>query len=126
MEARSRPLFKEKISANKGLPPPSSPRRRRWAVSQGGSAIGDCQDPGVLAIVIRGESGRGKSMDESTRQMIAEAYGETVSEALGRGVAADKAHVEGITAAAMFLASMVGLEDAAARAEVEKMGLKSG
>lgn len=63
-------------------------------------------------------------MDDATRKMITEAYDETVSEALAQGHPNDTAHKEGITAASMFLASMSGIEDAAARAEVEKLGLE--
>lgn len=62
-------------------------------------------------------------MDDSTRDMIAQAYDETVAEALAQGQGAETAHREGITAASMFLASMNGIEDAAARAAVEAMGL---
>ncbi len=63
-------------------------------------------------------------MDEPTRKMIAEAYDETVSEAMAQGHPSDTAHREGITAAAMFLASMSGIEDAAARIAVETLGLE--
>lgn len=62
-------------------------------------------------------------MDSGTRDMIAQAYDETVAEALSQGHAADQAHREGITAASMFLAAMNGLEDAAARSAVESLGL---
>ena len=63
-------------------------------------------------------------MDDSTRTMLAEAYDETVSEALAQGRDNATAHKEGVVAAAMFLSSLTGIEDAAARAEVEKLGLK--
>lgn len=63
-------------------------------------------------------------MDDSTRKMIAEAYDETVSEALAQGHPSATAHKEGITATAMFLSSMTGLEDAAARSSVEGLGLE--
>lgn len=63
-------------------------------------------------------------MDESTKRMVCEAYDETVSEALAQGHPPDTAHKEGITAASMFLASMIGVEDAAARASVEALGLE--
>lgn len=56
--------------------------------------------------------------------MVAEAYDETVSEAIAAGHPPDVAHKEGVTAAAMFLSSMNGIEDAAARKEVEALGLK--
>ncbi len=55
--------------------------------------------------------------------MVADAYDETVSEAIAQGRAAEVAHKEGITAAAMFFASMTGVQDAAARTEVEALGL---
>lgn len=63
-------------------------------------------------------------MDASTRKMVAEAYDETVSEAMAQGHEPTTAHREGVTAAAMFLSSLSGVEDAAARAEVEAMGLQ--
>ena len=50
---------------------------------------------------------------------IKEAYQETVDEATGRGVDAAKAHEEGVTAAAMMLSAMEGVEDQAAREQVE-------
>lgn len=62
-------------------------------------------------------------MNDGTRQMIAVAYDETVAEALGCGRPANVAHREGVIAAAMFLSSMTGVEDEAARAEVEALGL---
>ncbi|CCG39805.1 hypothetical protein [Magnetospirillum molischianum] len=63
-------------------------------------------------------------MDDSTAKMVAEAYDETYSESLAQGRSTEVAHREGVTAAAMFLASMTGLEDAAAIAEVEGLGLR--
>jgi len=63
-------------------------------------------------------------MDESMRKMIAEAYDETVSEAMAQGLPPERAHGEGITAAAMFLSSMTGVEDMAAREKVESLGLE--
>jgi hypothetical protein len=63
-------------------------------------------------------------MDAATKTMLAQAYDETVGESLGQGHDAATAHKEGITAAAMFLASMSGADDAAARTEVEKLGFK--
>ncbi|PKU24175.1 hypothetical protein [Telmatospirillum siberiense] len=62
-------------------------------------------------------------MDATTRKLIAEAYDETISEALAQGRSGEIAHREGIVAGAMFLSSMTGIEDAAAIAEVEKLGL---
>ena len=62
-------------------------------------------------------------MDDTTRKMVSEAYDETAAEAVARGQPFDVAHREGLTAAAMFLSSLVGLEDGAARIEVETLGL---
>jgi hypothetical protein len=50
---------------------------------------------------------------------IKEAYQETVDEANERGVDPAQAHKEGITAAAMMLSAMEGIEDEAARQQVE-------
>lgn len=66
------------------------------------------------------------ALDPPVALMVTEAYEETVAEALAQGQPPATAHREGITAAAMFLASMSGREDAAARAEVEALGLKPG
>ena len=63
-------------------------------------------------------------MDDSMKRMVAEAYDETVSEAMAQGHPPETAHKEAITAAAMFLSSMTGVEDAAARASVEGLGLE--
>ncbi len=62
-------------------------------------------------------------MDDSTRKMVCEAYDETVAEAMAAGRGAATAHKEGTTAAAMFLSSLTGVEDAQARAEVDGLGL---
>jgi len=50
-------------------------------------------------------------------EAIKEAYQEAVNEATG--VDAGTAHQEGITAAAMMVSAMDGLEDADARSQVE-------
>ncbi|HVI53053.1 MAG TPA: hypothetical protein VM661_17725 [Candidatus Sulfotelmatobacter sp.] len=63
-------------------------------------------------------------MDDAMRRMVAEAYDETVAEAMAQGHPPEKAHKEGVTAAAMFLSSMTGVEDAAARADVESLNLE--
>lgn len=63
-------------------------------------------------------------MDASTLEMLSQAYDETVSDALSQGHPGDVAHQEGIIAAAMFLSSMTGIEDAAARAAVQQLGLR--
>jgi len=62
-------------------------------------------------------------LDDRTAKMVANAYDETVYEAMEQGRPAEVAHKEGVTAAAMFLASVAGVEDAAARAKVEALGL---
>ncbi len=60
-------------------------------------------------------------MDAATLEMVLTAYDETVQDALGAGRADDVAHAEGMTAAAMLLAAVTGVEDAAARSEVDKI-----
>ncbi len=65
-------------------------------------------------------------MDSSTQHMLEDSYIETVEEALGAGHNEDTAHLEGVTAAAMMLAAMEGLEDASARAEVDNMSFHPG
>ncbi|SDG56193.1 hypothetical protein SAMN05216241_1244 [Limimonas halophila] len=52
-------------------------------------------------------------------ESIKEAYQEAVDEATGGGVDAGTAHQEGVTAAAMMVSAMDGLEDADARSQVE-------
>ena len=54
-------------------------------------------------------------LDSTTRSMIQEAYLETVQEARVAGVGKLKAHMEGVTAAAMLVAATVGIEDDAAK-----------
>lgn len=62
-------------------------------------------------------------MDAATLEMVLTAYDETVRDALGQGHSGAVAHAEGITAASMCLAAMTGIEDSAARAEVERLDL---
>ncbi len=62
-------------------------------------------------------------MDGATFEMLLTAYDETYHDACAQGHAHGVAHQEGITAAAMCLAAMTGVEDAAARAEVEALDL---
>lgn len=62
-------------------------------------------------------------MDAATLEMVLTAYDETVQDARGQGQGEDVAHREGITAAAMCLAAMTGIQDSAARAEVEGLDL---
>ena len=60
-------------------------------------------------------------MDESTREMLAESYIETVQEALKSGHSSMDAHKEGVVAAAMLLASLTGAEDDEARSQVASL-----
>jgi len=60
-------------------------------------------------------------MDAATLEMVLTAYDETFNDATGAGHGDDVAHAEGLTAAAMLLAAVSGVEDAAARAEVERV-----
>lgn len=60
-------------------------------------------------------------MDAATLEMVLTAYEETCQDARAQGQGEAVAHKEGITAAAMCLAAMTGIEDAAARAEVERL-----
>jgi len=55
---------------------------------------------------------------------LAEAYDETVRDAVAQGYNLEVAHKEGITAAAMFLSSLSGAEDSSARSQVEGLGLR--
>jgi hypothetical protein len=61
-------------------------------------------------------------MDAATIEMVLTAYDETVQDALGAGRSAEVAHAEGMTAAAMLFSAVTGVEDSAARAEVERLG----
>ncbi len=62
-------------------------------------------------------------MDASVFQMLLTAYDETCQDSLAQGHDEATAHKEALTAAAMCLAAMTGVEDGAARAEVEAMNL---
>ena len=64
-------------------------------------------------------------MDKATFEMVLTAYDETAREALSRGLSPDVANKEGNTAAAMFLASFNGADDAAAKVEIEELNLKA-
>lgn len=63
-------------------------------------------------------------MNESMRNLVEEAYFETTGEAIGRSLSKLEAHKEGITAAAMLLSSMTGVEDEQAKAEIVGMNLR--
>ncbi len=56
--------------------------------------------------------------------MIEEAYFETVTEALARNESLLTAHKEGVTAAAMLLAAITGLDDEDAKKEVIALELR--
>lgn len=62
-------------------------------------------------------------MDAATFEMVLTAYDETCQDARAHGNSEAVAHREGITAAAMCLAAMTGVEDDAARAQVEALDL---
>lgn len=57
-------------------------------------------------------------MDAALMEMVLTAYEETRSDALAQGRDGATADREAVTAAAMCLSSMTGVEDAAARAQV--------
>ncbi len=60
-------------------------------------------------------------MDATTLEMVLTAYDETVQDAATAGRGGEVAHAEGMVAAAMLLAAVTGVEDAAARDEVERI-----
>lgn len=63
-------------------------------------------------------------MESHILEMVVTAYDETRSDAMGLGRDDATAHAEGMVAAAMCLAALTGMEDAAARAEVEALDLR--
>ena len=65
------------------------------------------------------------TMDADTAEMVKEAYDETVAEAVAQGNSPEVAHAEGVTAAAMLLSAVTGVEDQDARKQVEALNLKS-
>ncbi|CAA7614560.1 hypothetical protein [Magnetospirillum sp. SS-4] len=64
-------------------------------------------------------------MDAATLEMVLTAYDETYQDARGGGHSEAVAHAEGLTAAAMLLAAVTGTEDAAARAEIDRIDVKA-
>ena len=58
------------------------------------------------------------------QKIIVNVYYETVSESFAREASPLTAHKEGVTAAAMLLAAMTGVEDEAAKKEVVALGLR--
>lgn len=63
-------------------------------------------------------------MDSAILEMVLTAYDETRRDAQIAGHSEEIAHKEGETAAAMCLAAMAGVEDAAARAEITRLDLR--
>lgn len=63
-------------------------------------------------------------MKPEIEKVIVDVYLETVSESVARKASPLTAHKEGVTAAAMLLASMTGVEDEAAKKEVVALGLR--
>ncbi|MBK1665080.1 hypothetical protein CKO38_16850 [Rhodospirillum rubrum] len=70
------------------------------------------------------ESPRGRTVDDTTREMVITAYAETFDEALDAGHDEATAHREGLTGAAMCLAAMSSIDDGLARSMVEAMDLR--
>lgn len=62
-------------------------------------------------------------MEAATFEMVLTAYDETCQDARAQGHGEAVAHREGLTAAAMCLSAMTGIEDSVARAEVERLDL---
>lgn len=63
-------------------------------------------------------------MNDTTRNMIEDAYYEALRESQDRGISLLSAHKEAVVAAAMLLAALEGLEDNAARAAVIALNLR--
>ncbi len=63
-------------------------------------------------------------MDSVTKDMLEGAYFETIEEALERSLSKLEAHKEAVTAAAMLLAAMEGLEDEEAKGMVVSLNLR--
>lgn len=63
-------------------------------------------------------------MDSVIKDMLEGAYFETVDEALARSLSKLEAHKEAVTAAAMLLSAMEGLEDDAAKSAVVALNLR--
>jgi len=62
--------------------------------------------------------------DPSFKDMVEECYFETVAEALSAGHSNLVAHKEGVTGAAMLLASMSNMEDEDAKAAIVSLNLR--
>jgi len=63
-------------------------------------------------------------MDTVTKDMLEGAYFETIEEALERSLSKLEAHKEGVTAAAMLLSAMEGIEDEEAKGLVVSLQLR--
>ncbi|MEH6629309.1 MAG: hypothetical protein V7776_00690 [Halopseudomonas aestusnigri] len=63
-------------------------------------------------------------MDIASKEMVEEAYFETVIEAKARSESLLTAHKEGVTAAAMLLAALTGVDDEEAKKEVIALELR--
>jgi len=63
-------------------------------------------------------------MDASTQRMVEDIYHEAADEAVGRGGNLLTAHKEGVVAAAMMLAALLGVEDEVARSSVVGLNLR--
>ncbi len=63
-------------------------------------------------------------MDIASKEMVEEAYFETVTEAMTRNESLLTAHKEGVTAAAMLLAALTGVDDEEAKKEVIALELR--
>lgn len=65
-------------------------------------------------------------MDKINRAVVEDCYFETVEEALGLSQSLLTAHKEGVTAAAMMLAAITGVEDEEAKRAVVALNLRPG
>lgn len=65
----------------------------------------------------------GKKMDSTTKEMVLTAYDDTYADACAQGHDHDTAHKEGVTAAAMCLAAVAGVQDDEARKQVIALNL---
>lgn len=64
------------------------------------------------------------ALDAKTERFVEETYHEASTEALERGESKLTAHKDGVVAAAMLLAALIGLEDDPAREAVVALGLR--
>lgn len=64
-------------------------------------------------------------MDATTSEMVFTAYDDTFRDAKQQGRTDLVAHREGLTAAAMCLAALTGIEDEAARTQVNRIDFRA-